>query len=105
MADRPFLAFFTDENGRHRISNLKVDKPVNAGSTSKIVLWAMNITDNELLDVHITVDDKEAEVTPSRISRIARRELLKVTIIWKPNINRRTKLDTKLRSVATEVIR
>lgn len=105
MSERPFLAYFTDKDLRYRVMYIKKDEPVNAGSSKEIDLWAMNITKNELVDVCITVDDKETTVTPSRIPSMRKGEVVKITVTWKPSINRETKLLTKLRSVAIEVIR
>lgn len=103
---RPFLAFFEDRKRTLRITKLKRDNPVNAGKVSeKIVLWAKNITGNELLNVQISVNDKEVMVSPSIFKRIDKDEVVKVTFIWKPDINRKTALKTKLKSAATEVIR
>lgn len=104
--NRPFLAYFEDSKEKSRIFKLKKDNPVHAGKTSEtITLWVKNITGNELLNIRITVTDGEAEVSPSTIQRMVKDEMIKVTFVWRPKLNRRTALETKIKSFATEVIR
>ena len=106
VENRPFLSYFEDSKERSRIFKLKKDNPVHAGKTSEtITLWVKNITGNELLNVSITVTDKEVEVSPSTLERMEKDEVVKVTFVWRPDLNRRTALETKINSFATEVIR
>lgn len=103
---RPFLAYFEDRKETLRIFKLKRDNPVNVGKVSEtIILWAKNITMNELINVRISVGDKEVIVSPSTFEKMDAGEVVKVTFVWKPDINRRTPLQTKIKSAATEVIR
>lgn len=104
--NRPFLAFFENNKEKSRIFKLKRDNPVNAGKTSEtITLWAKNITGNELINIRIAVVDEEVEVSPSTIQRMGKGEMIEVTFIWRPKLGRRTALQTKINSFATEVIR
>lgn len=104
--NRPFLAFFEDNEGKSRIFKLKRDNPVHAGKVSEtITLWAKNITGNELINVRIAVADEEVEVSPSTIQRMGKNEMMKVAFVWRPKLGRRTALQTKINSFATEIIR
>jgi len=105
--DRPFLAFFEKIGGTYqRISKLRKESPIAAGKTSEtIILYVKNITPNELFDIHISVADTEVEVSPSKIQKLNAGEMVAITFVWRPSLNRRTALKTKLNSVATEVIK
>lgn len=105
MSERPFLEFFIDKENHNKVTSIKINEPVNAGSSKEIVLWVMNITGNELVDIRITADDDEVEISPNRIPHMTKKQVVQITLTWKPSIKRRTKLSTKLMSIATEVIR
>lgn len=106
VENRPFLAFFGNKEGTLRIFKLTRDNPVHAGKVSEtITLWAKNIIGNELVNVSITVADKEVVVSPSTIQKMAKNEMVKITFVWRPKLGRRTALKTKINSFATEVIK
>lgn len=107
--NRPFLAFYERDNSGQfkRVYALeRGNEVVNAGSESAtIVLYAKNITMHELINISIMADDEDVVISPSKIQSLGVGRMIEVAFTWKPKLRRRTALSTKIRSVATEVIR
>lgn len=102
-----FLGVFRRINGELvQIEKLETDEVVNAGQSSMpIALYVKNITNYQLLNIHIYAEDGDVEITPSVIERLEINEGVDITVVWHPKLKREKPLSTRIMSTATKVIK
>jgi hypothetical protein len=92
-----YIDVFEDAECKKPITSIKKSDFVSAGTTSdKIIVYVMNISKFDLLNMEFFTEDPDLSIEPLRVQMLDSGKVISLTIVWKPSALRETALNAMI---------